>query len=371
MAQPRHSPALPALVILAAVLLAGALPLAADGLNVRKTMLFAAEMAELGNWREASYRWESVLERREDDPAVLNNLAVAYEALGRLDDAAEFYRRSLTVSSGEPRTLDNFRRFDRFRRRLEEDRRAGIDVARSEDDEDLEADAEAAADDEAWPTREDLARFARNEKKRFGKVSQVTVALPLPPKLDIGDRETVLIASFLTEANALLDTNRELVRFLRSEFRKRTSLEVVDIVPPPAIPEQRVQDLLVNSEFWKYLAREYGADLIVSGTVRFTREDASGFRDVDTVSPATGQKIRETRFVEQEEFIYVIDVFFIDGASGALLFRDRVTRSVIFRARNNDPITAFYEMSDSLADDILAVIVPRVRVENRYVFRTG
>ena len=34
------------------------------------------------------------------------------------------------------------------------------------------------------------------------------------------------------------------------------------------------------------------------------------------ISPTTGQKVRQTQFVEQEEFSYDLDVFFIDGGTG-------------------------------------------------------
>ena len=46
---------------------------------------FAAEMAENGNWREAHYRWDQVVRSSPGDARMLNNLAVATEALGDVD----------------------------------------------------------------------------------------------------------------------------------------------------------------------------------------------------------------------------------------------------------------------------------------------
>jgi hypothetical protein len=152
-------------------------------------------------------------------------------------------------------------------------------------------------------------------------------------------------------------------------LNKHTELDVLDVVPPPAIPEQRIPDLLANSEFWKYLSREHDADLIIWGVVIYSREDVSGFEDVDYVSQQTGQKTRQTQFVEREQFDYELEVFFMDGLAGKLLYRDRLRRSLVFRGQLNDPITAFYELNESMASDVLAVVTSRRRQESRFVFR--
>jgi len=315
--------------------------------ELKQILRFAADMAQSGNWREARYRWETADREQPDNPRVLNNLAVASEALGETDQARAYYDRALALSDDDERIRDNR---NRFLRTLEQ----------------------RAAQDEGGPAEEDPAPApggpaTRSEKK--GKPLRVTVSIPLPPRLELDGLNSVLVASFRAPESSMLDISREIVRFLRSEFRKHTGLEVRDVVPPPAIPEQTVEDLLANHEFWRHLSREYEADLIVSGVARFGRRDASSYQDVDIISPTTGQKIRQTQFVEQEEFSYDLDVFFIDGATRALLFRDRMKRAVIFRGEMNDPITAFYELSESIAGDVLAVVAPRRRIEPRVVFK--
>ena len=67
------------------------------GRRAREEMRFAGEMAEKGLWREALYRWKKVLAVRPDDPRLLNNIAVAEEALGRIEDARRDYRRALEL----------------------------------------------------------------------------------------------------------------------------------------------------------------------------------------------------------------------------------------------------------------------------------
>lgn len=318
--------------------------------NVKQTLRFAADMARSGNWREARYRWESALERQPQSPSVLNNLAVAAEALGEFEAAADYYERALALSGGDERVRDNRNRF----LRVLEERRA------------LEGqDAPPGVAEEHNETR----GRAEPGGKKPGKPLRVSVSIPLPPRLRLDGVGSLLVASFRAPENSMLDIGREIVRFLRSEFRKHSSLEVRDVVPPPAIPEQTIEDLLANHEFWKHLAREHDAAMVVSGAVRFGRRDASGFHDVDVISPATGQKVRQTRFIELEEFAYGLDVFFIDGATGRLLFRDRMNRSVTFRGEMNDPISAFYELSEAVAGDVLAVVAPRKRVEARVIFK--
>jgi hypothetical protein len=198
---------------------------------------------------------------------------------------------------------------------------------------------------------------------------EVPVALPLPPRLKLEDVKTLLVASFLVNDSELIDVNRELVRFLRSEFRKHTAFEVLEVNPPPAVPEQTLEEMAANASFWTHLAREHGADVLISGAMRYTRRDASGFEDVDIVNEATGQKIKQTAFVEREEFTFDLDVLYLNGADGALLFRDKLRRQAFFRGSANDPITAFYQLGDSIAGDVLSVIAPRTRTDVRLLFK--
>jgi len=206
-------------------------------------------------------------------------------------------------------------------------------------------------------------------KKRGRDVVEIPVSLPLPPRLKLDGVKTLLVASFLVNDSDLIDVNRELVRFLRAEFRKNTSFTIQNIMPPPAVPEQTLDDMAKNVEFFKWLAHEHGSDVIVTGAMRYTKRDASGFEEVDIVSETTGQKIRQTRFVEQEEFTFELDVLYFRGADGTLLFRDRMRRQAVFRGTANDPISAFYELGNSIAGDVLSVVASRTRTDQRLLFK--
>jgi hypothetical protein len=207
------------------------------------------------------------------------------------------------------------------------------------------------------------------DAKKKGKTAQVTVRLPVAPRLDLTHVKTVLVTSFLTPDSPMVDTNREAVRYLRTEMRKHTTLEVLDVTPPPAVPEQSIDDLAANESFFRHLAKEHGADLVVSGSVRFSKRDVSGFRDVDVVSQVTGQKVRETRFTEQEQFEYDAVVLFLDGPTGKLLLRDRLRRSVDYTGLANDPLTAFFDVVQASAGDYLANVTSGTRDEPRLIYK--
>lgn len=318
------------------------LPALAGGATVDELLRFGTGMARDGNWREARFRWEQALRQDPADPRLLNNLAVAEEALGAPDRANELYKRALAAAGRDSRIHDNATRSSLF-------------WGHSSDAE-LSASppVEAAV---AW------------RKKRGRDVVEVAVSLPVPPRLKLDDVKTILVASLIVNDSDLVDVNREVVRFLRNEFRKHTAFTIQNITPPPAVPEQTLEDMAKNAEFFRWLGHEHGSDVIVTGAVRFSKRDASGFENVDIVSATTGQKVRQTAFVEKEEFAFELDALYFRGADGSLLFRDRVQRQAIFRGKANDPISAFYELGNSIAGDVLSVVASRTRTDQRLLFK--
>ena len=55
---------------------------------------FAIKSAELQLWNEAIFRWQHVLRIEPQNAKVYNNLGVAYEAVGKIDEAIEAYERA-------------------------------------------------------------------------------------------------------------------------------------------------------------------------------------------------------------------------------------------------------------------------------------
>lgn len=72
---------------------------------------FGADMAERGLWAEALFRFERADRLHPNHARTLSNLAVASEALGRFDDAQEYYRRALEIRPSDRDIRGNYDRF--------------------------------------------------------------------------------------------------------------------------------------------------------------------------------------------------------------------------------------------------------------------
>ena len=71
-------------------------------------------VAQLGYWQEALFRFDRARGMSPDDVAVLNNLAVAQEALGRYDDALATYKAALQKDPKNTVIRKNYARFAEF-----------------------------------------------------------------------------------------------------------------------------------------------------------------------------------------------------------------------------------------------------------------
>lgn len=75
---------------------------------------FGVEMAKRGLWSEALFRFQQADRMAPNDPKTLNNLAVAYEAVGRFDDALDYYKQALQASPSSKDLRKNYARFVEF-----------------------------------------------------------------------------------------------------------------------------------------------------------------------------------------------------------------------------------------------------------------
>ena len=94
---------------------------------------FAIKAAQAQLWNEAVFRWKQVIDIDPEDSKAHNNLGVAYEALGKMDEAIAAYERATEL---EPKNKYYRLNYRRCRIHL---RRSGMDdedVPQEEEEED-------------------------------------------------------------------------------------------------------------------------------------------------------------------------------------------------------------------------------------------
>jgi hypothetical protein len=203
---------------------------------------------------------------------------------------------------------------------------------------------------------------------RAGEVAKVTITTPMPAHLDMTGLRKVLVTSFLVDKELSgVDLNKEIVGLLRKELHKKTTLDILAVEPPP-LPEQPLKDLLANSGFWRRLGETHGADLIIAGKASYESADRSGFVTQDEISPVTGQRVRRTRYIEREGFTLGLSLFFLDGATGRLLYEDQFTGENTLPGHGTDRLTALYTLFEQFEDDVLGIVMPKPRTAQRFIF---
>lgn len=82
---------------------------------------FGIKVAQKKLWREATYRFEKAVEIDPTYPAAWNNLAIAYEEQGKLDDANKAYTKAVGLDPDNILIRQNFdlfkENYDRISRR--------------------------------------------------------------------------------------------------------------------------------------------------------------------------------------------------------------------------------------------------------------
>ena len=75
---------------------------------------FGVSMARQGLWSEALFRFEQANRMEPRNAEVLNNIAVAYEAVGKFDEALSAYQEAIAIAPGNRDLRCNYSRFVEF-----------------------------------------------------------------------------------------------------------------------------------------------------------------------------------------------------------------------------------------------------------------
>lgn len=77
-------------------------------------LAFGVDMAKRGLWSEALFRFRRANLEDPDNPRILNNLAVAHEAVGLFDEALDLYKRAVELDPANAELKRNYARFVEF-----------------------------------------------------------------------------------------------------------------------------------------------------------------------------------------------------------------------------------------------------------------
>ncbi len=111
----------------------GSKGVATGGPSLNSEVDFGISMAKRGLWAEALFRFQQADRERPNDPEVLNNLAVAYEAVGQFDEALETYKRALQAGASNRGLKRNYSAFIAFYQSYKPDAEADPNPPESSD----------------------------------------------------------------------------------------------------------------------------------------------------------------------------------------------------------------------------------------------
>lgn len=106
-----RTPGVVALLLLLSCLGAPALADTNPEEKSKREVEFGIEVARLGLWKEAIYRWQKAVELDPANASARNNLAVAYEQGGEFDLAEQEYKRALELDSDNLYIRQNYELF--------------------------------------------------------------------------------------------------------------------------------------------------------------------------------------------------------------------------------------------------------------------
>lgn len=217
---------------------------------------------------------------------------------------------------------------------------------------------------------------------------EIPIETPIQPKMDVSAFQRVLVAGFIGGGTEDVDANLETVRLLRSQLRTKSGLRVIeaDVLPLAQIaagqsrengsvfspggaadgpqvqnePDrirnerdlERYQGIFADVEFWKRIGEEYQNPLIVTGTVLFTPHQDRGFvmQERELYDSVGRRRVVPVRtYMERKGFILTPKFIFIDGRTGATLYSETYTESILYSAQQNTPaLSSYFELMDKL-----------------------
>src|SRR5688572_8957215 len=231
---------------------------------------------------------------------------------------------------------------------------------------------------------------------------EIPIETPIQPKLDVSSFQRVLIAGFVAGGTDDVDANQETVRLLRSQLRSKSSLRVIDAdvmelrevaqdqnksanaaessgdsgpatdldrsAQPLPLPEdiksekdlEAYERLFANTAYWRRIGEEYQGPLIVTGTILFTPQQRAGWvsRDVEQFDSFGRRRVVPVRnYVDRKGFLLAPKFVFIDGRTGATLYREQYKEEILYPSQQTTPaLSSYFELMDRLVPSFLSAL---------------
>jgi Tfp pilus assembly protein PilF len=81
---------------------------------------FANKLAQRGLWKEAQIRWQKILDSGKKSASLYNNIAIAFENMGKPKEAEKAYKKALALSPNNSRIKSNYEGFKKILKKSEE-----------------------------------------------------------------------------------------------------------------------------------------------------------------------------------------------------------------------------------------------------------
>lgn len=194
----------------------------------------------------------------------------------------------------------------------------------------------------------------------------VKLELPMPARVDLAGRESVLAAPFIVVSqegegrlrDANIDVRAEFERYLQKVLRRETKLRIIESEPLD-YPTYDLEALSREQDFWRAVGERTQADLILVGSLDFDVQDRSGYKTEEYVSPLNGQVYYRQVLVEQTGFEYDIVVQVYDGKTGELLFTDNFKDFKALEGDQADPLRGMFENLYALEDKLVGIFAQK------------
>ena len=196
-----------------------------------------------------------------------------------------------------------------------------------------------------------LVMLSCNPKSR-----DVRIELPIPPKMDLSNYNSVYFPGFLVvDKNKEFKTNKEAINFFKRDFINRDAIAVRENDPVDLVGKD-ARDFLerVQPFFTTMPIEDREHTLAITGLLSFETVDRSGFREV-SLQDRTGRSYRRTQFVEATGYVLNVRVYIYAMGTGKLLYREILRDGIDLAGVPNDTRLVFYELAGRVSNRLVSL----------------